>query len=120
MNALVLLIHCLIESPEIITANVNLFYPPFPSPPIYSHFLLALLAAGQLVLLVQEVDEGHHQQEQQNAHHHGYHHSAGASLLLVSYSAAMDAWREGWEGQMVGWWDSWGRTEVGGRRGRKT
>ena len=33
---------------------------------LYSHFFLILLAAGQLALLVQEVDEGHQQQEQQN------------------------------------------------------
>ena len=86
--------------------------PPFPSsPPVYSHFLLVLLAAGQLALLVQEVDGSHQQQEQQNAHHHGYHHPAGASLLLVGYSAAMEGYMEG---GMVGW-------RVGGTEGgRKT
>lgn len=79
--------------------------PPFPSsPPAYSHFLLVLLAAGQLPLLVQEVDEGHQQQEQQNTHDHSYHHSTGASLLLVGYSAAMEGHMEGgMEGRMVGW-----------------
>ena len=76
---------------------------PF-SPLLYSHFLLVLLAAGQLALLVQEVDESHHQQEQQNAHHHGYNHPAGASLLLVSYSAMM-------EGGVESWWDGGGRIE---------
>ncbi len=85
-------------SHEVITDNIN---PRLP--PVYSHFLLVLLAAGQFALLVQEVDKGHQQQEQQNTHHHGYHHPAGASLLLVGYSADWsDTWREGWRDGWLG------------------
>lgn len=86
--------------------------PCLPSPPLYSHFLLVLLAAGQLSFLVQQVEEGHQQQQQQNTHHHGYHHPAGSALLHLSYSSTL----EGNMGEGVEGW-GWGdRTSKGLKR----
>lgn len=45
------------ELHELITASINLFCPPLSSsPPVNSHFLLVLPAAGQLAFLAQEVE----------------------------------------------------------------
>lgn len=98
----------------------SLFHFRFLYGVAYLHFLLILLAAGQLALLVQEVDEGHQQQEQQNTHDHRYHHSAGASLLLIGYSAAMEGhMEEGMEGRVLGWgWGLVGLRWVGGVKDR--